>query len=322
MRIDIVVFDGLDELDALGPWEVFRCAQRLGARLTARLVTRDERREVTGSNGLRFVADAAYDESAPADWLLVPGGNWMTRAEKGAFAEARAGHLPALLQRARANGVRLASVCTGAMLLAEAGLLKGRPATTHASAHAELEASGAVLRRERVVDDGDLVTAGGVASGLDLAVHLVARIASQDLADKVVQHLELNLAAPAPAPPALSPLMPKGSYAVIFASTRNAQPDDGYGVTADAMVALAQEQPGFLGLDSARGADGLGITVSYWKDEESIRTFRRLESHLVAQRAGREGFYRGYRLSVAKVERSYGFESGEMLNREGRPDRS
>lgn len=101
--------------------------------------------------------------------------------------------------------------------------------------------------------------------------------------------------------------MGAGAYAVVFTSERTAG-DDGYAQTSEEMVALASAQPGFLGVESARGEDGLGITVSYWRDEGAIRAWRAHADHLVAQRAGRRRWYRAYRVRVCRVEREYGFE--------------
>lgn len=92
-------------------------------------------------------------------------------------------------------------------------------------------------------------------------------------------------------------------YAVIFTSLRTAG-DDGYGAMAERMVALAAQQPGFLGVESAR--DGLGITVSYWADLESIAAWKANAEHLEAQRLGRAKWYAGFRLRIARVERDYG----------------
>ena len=94
-------------------------------------------------------------------------------------------------------------------------------------------------------------------------------------------------------------------YAVIFTSTRTAG-DNGYGETADRMVELAATMPGFLGIDSARGADGLGITVSYWRDEASIAHWRKNAEHIAARKLGREAWYEHFEVRVAKVERAYG----------------
>ena len=91
-------------------------------------------------------------------------------------------------------------------------------------------------------------------------------------------------------------------YAVIFTSIKSAD-DDGYAETAQRMVALAQQQPGFLGVESAR--EELGITVSYWSDLESIQAWKRQAEHLQAQKRGRESWYSNYRVRVCKVERDY-----------------
>jgi heme-degrading monooxygenase HmoA len=108
--------------------------------------------------------------------------------------------------------------------------------------------------------------------------------------------------------PATTP--PPPYYVVIFTSRRNEQPDDGYAETADRMFALAHEQPGFLGFDTAR-TDGLGITVCYWETEESIVTWKAHADHLAAQREGRARWYDAYELRVARVDRAYGFERTE-----------
>lgn len=97
-------------------------------------------------------------------------------------------------------------------------------------------------------------------------------------------------------------------YAVIFTS-RRADGDDGYDDMADRMEALAAGQPGYLGIESVRGADGAGITVSYWESPESIAAWKRNTEHRLAQARGRSTWYAQYRVRVAKVERDYGFGS-------------
>jgi len=91
-------------------------------------------------------------------------------------------------------------------------------------------------------------------------------------------------------------------YAVIFTSLKTDK-GDGYGAMADAMVQLSAKQPGFLGVESAR--EGLGITVSYWADLESIARWKREEDHLVAQKLGRERWYAAYKVRICRVERDY-----------------
>ncbi|HSY21833.1 MAG TPA: antibiotic biosynthesis monooxygenase [Polyangiaceae bacterium] len=97
-------------------------------------------------------------------------------------------------------------------------------------------------------------------------------------------------------------------WAVIFTSERTPEDATGYASMAAEMVALASKQPGFLGVDSARGSDGVGLTVSYWESLEAIREWRRQEDHRIAQRLGREQWYRAYSVRVARVERAYDFE--------------
>jgi heme-degrading monooxygenase HmoA len=93
-------------------------------------------------------------------------------------------------------------------------------------------------------------------------------------------------------------------YAVVFTSQRT-QVDGGYAATADRMVELAQGMPGFLGVESVRDLNGLGITVSYWSDEASIRLWREHAEHRIAQETGRKIWYDDYFLRIAKVERAY-----------------
>lgn len=97
---------------------------------------------------------------------------------------------------------------------------------------------------------------------------------------------------------------PKPPYfAVIFTSTRT-EGDNGYTETADRMVELAQQQPGFLGIESAR--EEVGITVSYWRDIDSIKTWKANSEHLDAQKVGRKSWYDSFKVRISKVERDYG----------------
>jgi heme-degrading monooxygenase HmoA len=94
-------------------------------------------------------------------------------------------------------------------------------------------------------------------------------------------------------------------FAVIFSSLRT-EGDHGYAAMADLMDELARKQPGFLGVESAR--EGVGITVSYWRDEAAIAAWKAEVQHAAAQRLGRERWYEAYRVRVARVERDYGFD--------------
>ena len=103
-----------------------------------------------------------------------------------------------------------------------------------------------------------------------------------------------------PTPPFAPPYV-----AVIFVNRRSAEDELGYAHTAEVMVAMAEGQPGYLGHDSVRGADGLGITVSYWTDEAAIAAWKAVGAHRAAQAAGQRRWYSAYTTHVARVERSY-----------------
>ncbi len=98
---------------------------------------------------------------------------------------------------------------------------------------------------------------------------------------------------------------PPPYYAVIFSSLRT-DVDEGYHETAERMFELAAEQPGYLGVESAR--QGLGITISYWESLEAIRNWKQVAEHAVAQQKGRTDWYSAYKTRICKVERDYGFE--------------
>ena len=101
-------------------------------------------------------------------------------------------------------------------------------------------------------------------------------------------------------------------YAVIFTSTLG-DSDEGYDAMGRALANLAESQPGYLGIETTRGADNLGITVSYWKDEESILAWKQQTQHLLAQKNGIDKWYSHYQLRVAKVERAYSGPIGRSL---------
>lgn len=186
MRIEILVFDGVDEMDVMGPFEVWSLAAAR-SDLELALVAVDGPADLRGMHGLQF---RAPEPLGTPDALFVPGGGWMNRAERGSWAEARRGVLPARIAELAPQLHWIGSVCTGGMLLAEAGLVKGRPATTNRSAWHELEAFGADLKHHRVVDDGELVTAGGITSGIDLALRIVEREIEPELADRIAATME------------------------------------------------------------------------------------------------------------------------------------
>jgi transcriptional regulator GlxA family with amidase domain len=198
MRAQIVLFDGFDPLDVIAPYEVFRAAGTLtDGAVTAELVSADGPREVpSGLPPLTLRATAALDP-ARADLVLVPGAAGTLPAE-GEPAEdsipAILGRtlgtpLPGLLKQALDRPECLVTtVCGGSMVLALAGLIPGRSATTHHLGRSDLAATGVTAIDARVVDDGDLVTGAGVTSGLDLALYLVEREVGPRVAGEIERY--------------------------------------------------------------------------------------------------------------------------------------
>lgn len=185
MFAQIVLFDGFDPLDVIAPFEVL-CAgsDSAGGDLVVELVSaQGPRPVVSGTRGLVLQATATLDPDKPG-YILMPGASGPTEGNPDDGVEtipvllARFGGTEAipLLTRAFANPeVTVATVCGGSLALAMAGLLEGRTAVTHVLGNDVLDATGVTVVNARVVDDGDLVSAGGVTSGLDLGLYLLER---------------------------------------------------------------------------------------------------------------------------------------------------
>jgi transcriptional regulator GlxA family with amidase domain len=185
MEVQIVVFDGFDELDVFGLYEPLKMAG-----FDTKLLTLEKQDFVTAAHGLKVVADGQISMAKKPGILCVPGGGWLTRAAKGAYYEGEKGDILTVIKDFHKSGVTIAAVCTGALLVGRAGLLTGRPAITNHGALDALRAYGAKIAFARVVDDGDIVTAGGVTSSLDLALWLIERFGSESTAKEISMQLE------------------------------------------------------------------------------------------------------------------------------------
>lgn len=184
MHAQILLFDGFDPLDAIAPFEVLVAGSDfVGGELGVELVSAEGPRSVvSGSRGMALNATGRLDPTKPG-YVIVPGASGPLDGDPDQVATipvllARFGDTAAvpLMREAFANpDVTVATVCGGSLALAMAGLLDGRHANTHHLGVDVLEATGAIPVSARVVDDGDLVSAGGVTSGLDLALHLLDR---------------------------------------------------------------------------------------------------------------------------------------------------
>jgi len=182
MKAAFVVFDHLTSLDFVGFYDPV-------TRLKTMKIMKDFEwricsmaRQTVDDRGLRFEADAVGEPLDSYDMLFVPGGLGTRSLQRDR------GFLDWLTT---AQSVPLkVSVCTGALLLGAAGFLHGRRATTHPSAYKELEPYCATVVEERVVDEGDIVTARGVSSGLDMGLHVVQRLAGADARDRVAAQMD------------------------------------------------------------------------------------------------------------------------------------
>jgi transcriptional regulator GlxA family with amidase domain len=192
-HIGIVLFADVEELDAIGPWEVLAYWTRTFPEDRHTVSTLSSSGGlVRCANGLVVQADHSYADAPSLDVLVYPGGQ---------------GTRPQLHDQAQLDWVRrrrqvvplMASVCTGSLVFAAAGLLTGRPATTHwrsLDLLAELDPSIDVRADERFVDDGDIITSAGISAGIDMALHLVKRLAGTERAREVRRGIQYD-----PAPP-------------------------------------------------------------------------------------------------------------------------
>jgi transcriptional regulator GlxA family with amidase domain len=181
MKIAIPLYDEFTALDAVGPFEVL-------ARLPGAEVTwlGPEAGPISTDNGLTMVAGAAYEEVPEPDVVLVPGGRG---TDTGALEDER---LVGWIRRAHETSDWTTSVCTGSLLLAAAGVLDGVEATTHWLDLEALERLGARPTGRRVVEQGKVITAAGVSSGIDMGLVLAARIAGPEVAQAIQLAIEYD----------------------------------------------------------------------------------------------------------------------------------
>ena len=190
MKIRILIFDGVDEIDFIGPYQVFQRAAKLHSGIDVALVTLQPQLENTAAHGLRLHSDGVLE--GPVDLLVVPGGGYIAHATQGVYAGIAHGELPRKIAALHATGTIVAGDCTGTMALSATGLLDGRPAVTHHGALDDLRAASAQIVKARVVDDGDIITCGGVTASIDLALWIVERFWGAQTAEVIAGFLEFG----------------------------------------------------------------------------------------------------------------------------------
>jgi transcriptional regulator GlxA family with amidase domain len=188
-QIGIVLFNDVEELDAVGPWEVLSYWTRENPDDGFAVFTLSPAGGlVQCKKGLRVLADYSFADAPAVEVLVHPGG----RGTRPLLRDAA--HLE-WVRRQRATAPLLTSVCTGALVYAAAGLLAGRPATTHWSDLEELAKLDPTIQLrpdDRFVDDGDVITSAGVSAGIDMALHLVARLAGVERARQIRRGIQYD----------------------------------------------------------------------------------------------------------------------------------
>lgn len=193
MRIALVSFDGMEELDLVGPWEVLRMWQLQYPDDGVEVFTVSlDGKTVTCAKGMQIVTDMPATEMGPVDVALMPGGRGTRELIKRESALD-------FVRETAGSGSLMTSVCTGSLVYAAAGILRNRPATTYWSAMDLLTGLDPTIEPrpdDRWVDSGEVVTAAGVSAGIDMALHLVARLHSTERAVQVKRDIQYD-----PAPP-------------------------------------------------------------------------------------------------------------------------
>ena len=188
-RIAVVLFDGAEELDFAGPWEVLAAWAKQWPDDAVEVFTVASTTEpITCAKGLRVLADHTWETAPSIDVLVYPGG-------VGTRRELADEDVLERLRRLRDGGTLMTSVCTGSIVYAAAGLLRDRPATTYWGSLERLAELGTDIEVDpdaRFVDDGDIVTAAGVSAGIDMALHLVSRLHSVERARDVRRYIQYD----------------------------------------------------------------------------------------------------------------------------------
>ena len=181
-RIAIAIWDGVEELDFAGPYEVLTAWARSSERPIS-VVTVASHEQIECSHGLKVVPHTTWDELGEIDLLVQPGGRTPALLESKEYI--------ARVRSIADRGTLMASVCNGALVYAKAGLLEGRSAATHWSAVETLRGYGVDVDEDaRFVDEGDVVTSAGVSAGIDMALHLVERLDSPEMSAKIRRYIQ------------------------------------------------------------------------------------------------------------------------------------
>jgi putative intracellular protease/amidase len=208
MKIAILIYDGFTALDAVGPYEVLSCLP--GAKV--HFVSTEVGPKRANTNFLSVIADYTLNDIPDPEIIVVPGGT------AGTMAAAEDKRILTWLRKAHETSKWTTSVCTGSLILGAAGILKGLQATTHWYARDLLAKFGAQYVSERVVRQGKIITAAGVSSGIDMALHLAQEVSGTEMAKTIQLIIEYD-----PKPPFDSGSIAKADPSIVEFAKRAAE---------------------------------------------------------------------------------------------------
>ena len=189
LTVGILLFPQVEELDFVGPFEVLSYINKIKPASTKVLLIAETAEPVEAYNGMRVIPDVTMENCPQLDILVIPGG-------KGRYAAMKNSAIQQFIQQQAQKAKYITSVCTGAFLLAEAGLLKGKKATTYHTAFAELAAYSVEVLPQKVVRENNIITAAGVSSGIELGLYILKEefgaAVAQEAADKIEYEIDVS----------------------------------------------------------------------------------------------------------------------------------
>jgi cyclohexyl-isocyanide hydratase len=187
IKVGVLIFPQVEELDFVGPFEVLSYINKIQSNSTKLLLVAETTTVIPASNGMRVVPDITFADCPQLDILVVPGG-------KGRLQAMHNAEIKNFIVEQAKQAKYITSVCTGAFILAEASLLQGKQATTYHTAFSELATYPHLsVEKTKVVHDGNIITSGGVSSGIELGFYLLKILFGLELAQAVAAKIEYNI---------------------------------------------------------------------------------------------------------------------------------
>ena len=184
--VGVLLFPRVEELDFVGPFEVLNYINKIRPESTKVVLIAESAEPVEAYNGMRVIPDVTMENCPQLDILVVPGG-------KGRYAAMKNSTIQKFIQQQAQKAKYITSVCTGAFLLAEAGLLKGKKATTYHTAFAELAAYSVEVLPQKVVRENNIITAAGVSSGIELGLYILKEEFGAAVAQEAADNIEYKI---------------------------------------------------------------------------------------------------------------------------------